>query len=698
MRKLLNLTIILALFVPCWLSAENSEYLEDSYARMSYVKGDVFIQRAEDLGYEQGTVNLALIQGDKIGTREGRTEIHLGEGNYIRIDRDTQIKLAKMPDRSENASGIHLLSGNIFLRINFISEEKFMEVHTPDTSLYILEEGLYYLSIRNASQTEIRVFEGSAEAAGQENSLLLEAEEKLIVSNGRFVTNPTRFYPNMNSSFAEWNSSREAFHNRYAAGTRYLPSELSEYEAELAYYGQWRHHNNYGYVWVPSGISLSWRPYYHGRWVWYPIVGWTWVSYEPWGWCVSHYGRWHWSVSMGWYWIPTRRWGPAWVHWYHGRHHVGWCPLSYYGYPGVVINNHYYGNYYHNDYPSGSSALTVVHKDQLQARNVSKAALSKSSVSRLSKISMSSSQPNIKPAVNKTNRSLSEAAKVFSKTKTRTISKAYSGTRAVKSSPRSVKATVSRSSDMKLGTKTAERKIRNTDTRNIKTNEKGTYQSRVLDNSDLRSTQNKGKRTDIEGTSRISTYPSRKIRNVTRSNNYPSSTTRSSNIGGARKVRSSTSSSSKQNDRIKRYPSRTVSRTSKSGLSSSRNIRSSDRRSLSSSRNRTVSSPSRRSSLRTRKVPNVSSRTKSRSVNTRRISTPNLRTRSAASSRIRSTRSKVRSSSARIRSSSSRSRRSSSRIRSSSSRSRSSSSARSKGATRSRSSSGSGSKKRVRKK
>ncbi|MCK7478630.1 MAG: hypothetical protein M0C28_15565 [Candidatus Moduliflexus flocculans] len=41
---------------------------------MSYVNGSVYVQRTGDLGYEKGEVNLALVQGDKMGTevRPGR--------------------------------------------------------------------------------------------------------------------------------------------------------------------------------------------------------------------------------------------------------------------------------------------------------------------------------------------------------------------------------------------------------------------------------------------------------------------------------------------------------------------------------------------------------------------------------------------------------------------------------------------------
>ena len=636
---------VFVLFVPFSFGGAVSDYYEESYARMSYVNGDVYIQRAEDLGYEEGVVNLVLIQGDKIGTREGRSEIHLGDSNYIRMDRNTQIEFVRMPNREEDATGIHILSGSLFLRINFIGNDKFFEVHSPDASFYIMEEGLYCLSVMQSNQTEIRVFEGRAEAAGEEGSLLIEAEEMVTVSNGRFVSEPTYFYASMDSGFYEWNRSRDAFHSRYVGGTRYLPSGLNEYESELAYYGQWRYHDSFGYVWIPHGISLSWRPYLNGRWVWYPIIGWTWVSYEPWGWCVSHYGRWHWSARFGWYWIPTRSWGPAWVHWYHGPSYIGWCPLSYYGYPGVIINNHYYGNYYHSHYPSGSSALVVVHKDHLQAKNVSSVVLSKERVSKLSDITMTSLQPKERYAPHKTDGFSSEAVKLFSNSKIRGVSKSYSAGSSLNPSKSLRSSTPNRLEDFRTNPNASKREAR--------ADLSGDSNLGVRMSSQLRSSNS--------SRSNISTYPSRKLRNATGAISRSRSVPGASGVRSSQTMRPSQSSRLRQNSSRERYPSRMSS-------SSTRTI---------SRRNQSVPGASSRTS---RQNGNTSqgisiSRSRSRSVSSGRVSSGS-QTRSL-SSRIRSSSSRARSLSSRIRSSSSRARSSSSRIRSSSSRTSRSSSARS---------------------
>jgi hypothetical protein len=423
MKKTLFFIVIVAFFVSSGFSNGQEDYSDYAFAWLSYVKGDVYIQRVGDLGYEEGVVNLLIVEGDKLGTREGRAEVHFGKRNYLRIDSDTQLDFVKLPQNGEGEAKLHLLSGKIYLRINFLDGERNFEVHSPDASFYIIEEGLYRLEVKEG-ETELFVFEGKVEAAGEESSFEVEGGEKLVSSNGHFLSEPGLFYESQDDSFAQWNGSRDSLHQR-AVSRRYLASELEDYEAELAESGRWVYEQPYGYVWTPYVSYHDWRPYYYGRWVWYPISGWTWVSYEPWGWCVYHYGRWHWRLGLGWYWIPQRVWSPAWVHWYWGYDYVGWCPLSCYGYPVVIINNNFYGHGYGRYYPSHSRALTVVRKDQLRSRTISRAALSQDKILSLGKISLSSKQPGYQPTLKQLSAEDIKAARVFSRSSLRPVSKSY---------------------------------------------------------------------------------------------------------------------------------------------------------------------------------------------------------------------------------------------------------------------------------
>ncbi|MGB9894195.1 MAG: DUF6600 domain-containing protein, partial [Candidatus Saccharicenans sp.] len=155
--------------------------------------------------------------------------------------------------------------------------------------------------------------------------------------------------------------------------------------------------NPYGYVWVPVITQVDWRPYLLGRWVWYPRIGWTWISAEPWGWAVYHYGRWHWRLGLGWYWIPTVYWGPAWVHWYWDSDLVAWCPLSYWNRPVVIINNYFYDRYNDPYYPVHSRALVIVRRNELQAPHRFRTLIGPEHFKGVEKIRLEARQPQIKP-------------------------------------------------------------------------------------------------------------------------------------------------------------------------------------------------------------------------------------------------------------------------------------------------------------
>jgi hypothetical protein len=91
-------------------------------------------------------------------------------------------------------------------------------------------------------------------------------------------------------------------------------------------YGDWAQVGDYGYGWHPRDVDADWSPYSDGYWA-FTDGGWTWVSYEDFGYITYHYGRWTHLADEGWYWIPGNEWAPAWVSWRHNDDYVGWAPL-----------------------------------------------------------------------------------------------------------------------------------------------------------------------------------------------------------------------------------------------------------------------------------------------------------------------------------------------------------------------------------
>jgi len=397
MTKASLLAAAFIVLMPFGLRAQDEGFYPYSFARLSYVTGTVYVQRASDLGYEKGEVNLALVQGDKMGTESGQAEIHFGRRNYLRIDDNTKIEFAVLPKEGDERIRLHLTEGSAYLRVSRLAVDKGIEVHTPDASFYVLEEGLYRFDVRLDRETQVSVREGSLEAAAEDGSVLVRANETVTAADGRLLGDP-QYVDGREDGFDTWNGSRDALLTARNQ-TQYLPSEIGEYEEELEENGEWIYERGYGNVWVPRVSYADWRPYLYGRWVWYPVIGWTWVSSEPWGWAVYHYGRWHWRFGLGWYWIPRHHWGPAWVHWWWNNDHIGWCPLSWHNRPVLLVDNHFYDRHYDRHYSPHNRAMTIVRRDQLQARDLARRQLGVAERGRIDRVEFRAEQPSLRPVV-----------------------------------------------------------------------------------------------------------------------------------------------------------------------------------------------------------------------------------------------------------------------------------------------------------
>jgi len=427
MKKLLMIFVACVLCLPVMAMAQDEGYYSRSYARVNDVSGDVFVQRAGNLGYETGVINLAMAEGDKLGTREGRVEIQFGGGNYLRADRSTQVEFAKLPRQDNDPYKLHLLSGDIFLRVGSLDQEKAFEVHSPDGSFYILSAGSYRFKVADNRETELFVVEGSCEAAGESGSVVVKAGESLVADNGNLRSDRGTLTAS-NDDFSRWNESRDSLLAQSlsrSTSSSYLPPELDEYGSEFDQYGTWQNEPTYGNVWVPRVTNDDWRPYYYGRWVWYPIIGWTWVSDEPWGWAAYHYGRWGWGAGLGWYWTPTRYWGPCWVDWWSDNDYIGWCPLNYYNRPCYLYNNRFYRNWDRGFFPHQNRAFTMIHRNQLQSHNLNRLALNENGMRQFGQINLSQRQPGIAPNIDRNGRLFREGQQVFAKSGVRQVNRAF---------------------------------------------------------------------------------------------------------------------------------------------------------------------------------------------------------------------------------------------------------------------------------
>ncbi len=177
-------------------------------AKINYLSGNGFIQHAVGLNFESACVNMPLMEGDRVGTTDGRMEIDLGNGNYIRLDKNTKIDFNRLPRSASRFTQVRLWSGSAIISLASLMREKNLELHTPDVTVYLLDRGVYRLDIEKSRETRIYVIRGLLEAAGESESILLKKDQRASAIQGRpFHTDI--FASTINDPFFNWNKSRE---------------------------------------------------------------------------------------------------------------------------------------------------------------------------------------------------------------------------------------------------------------------------------------------------------------------------------------------------------------------------------------------------------------------------------------------------------------------------------------------------------
>lgn len=300
--------------------------------RVSQIDGTASYEQAGNVNWEDVTVNLPLLTGDRIFSQvDSRVEVDLGRANFLRLGPETDLAFGDITGRELR---VQLHSGALILRVN--DAEPF-RIQTLLGDVVIRKKGVYRINVDPAGRIEVVVRRGKAEVqtgsggrnvnAGQ--ILRLDAGGRREVAYGYYEDNLDLWSDRQDSRY---HTSRSVAY----VGGQYYPGVW-----DLDYYGQWAYYPAYGRVWVPS-VSFGWVPFRYGRWG-YHSFGWTWISYEPWGWLPYHYGSWVYHHSR-WCWVPGgfNTWSPAVVNFYFGDGYVGWTPRYWgrgYGNSTVIINN-----------------------------------------------------------------------------------------------------------------------------------------------------------------------------------------------------------------------------------------------------------------------------------------------------------------------------------------------------------------------
>jgi hypothetical protein len=276
--------------------------------RVSSLNGDVQVDRADGQGFDKGILNMPIVQGARVWTRnDGRAEIEFEDGSTIRLVPNTIINF---DDLSLTSSGnwiskLSLQEGTAYFDLQHREHDVF-EIAVGHHSFEPLHSSHFRIQ-SEADAVNIAVFKGDLRMT---SATLAQVEvrkgETLTLDN----TDPGRYFlaKNVdNAPYDDWDQDRREYRDRYSAQVQ-APASINYGFSDLSYYGTFADIPGCGNCWRPHSASLGWDPFLDGSWIYYPNVGWTFVSAYPWGWTPYRYGQWVFVSGYGYCWRPGHTW------------------------------------------------------------------------------------------------------------------------------------------------------------------------------------------------------------------------------------------------------------------------------------------------------------------------------------------------------------------------------------------------------
>ena len=267
--------------------------------RLSFVDGQVSFWRPGAQEWTQAQINTPLAPGDQVYTGSpGNLELQIGGRAFVRGWANTHLGFENHePDFLQ----FKVTAGRAAFDLRTLEPGRTVEVNTPNAAFTIEHPGYYRVDVIGERTSFITRRAGRATVipAGGESATIAPSEE--VVVEG--VTSPqvSSYVAPQLDEWDKWNYARTDV-LLDAVSARHVPPGTYGV-ADLDRHGTWRVVDDYGSVWVPTGVPRGWAPYTTGAWTLDPYYGWTWVDTAPWGWAPYHYGRWV-SVRGFWAWAP----------------------------------------------------------------------------------------------------------------------------------------------------------------------------------------------------------------------------------------------------------------------------------------------------------------------------------------------------------------------------------------------------------
>jgi hypothetical protein len=296
---LLSATAVLLLASAAW---------GDSHARivrLSYVEGNVQIDRADGQGFQSAFLNLPITQGVRLETSDdGRAEVEFEDGSTLRLVPDSALSFDQLTLRDSGAkfTSVILEQGTAYFDLRKKGDDEFI-MSASGARLELPRGGRGRVSVEPAGM-KLAVFDGEVKFNTPDKSITVKKNQTLETDQVDRYSVSNNISP---EPYDSWTKERDEYRKQYANNAHVLSSSYSYGATDLNYYGNF-FNSPYGYLWRPWSATAAWDPFVDGAWVFYPGFGYSWVSGHPWGWLPYHYGSWIYYQPYGWCWQPGRGW------------------------------------------------------------------------------------------------------------------------------------------------------------------------------------------------------------------------------------------------------------------------------------------------------------------------------------------------------------------------------------------------------
>lgn len=189
----------------------------------------------------------ALEAGDKVLTKDGKAEILLNPGSFVRLAENTEFEFV---NTSLDDLAVKLNRGSAIFEI-ITTKEFQIEVSSKDSRFYMLKSGIYRVDVNAEGTAKVEVWKGKAQIEDA-NDTTLKGGQRVAVGSVQAVVE--KFDRGEKDDFELWSKDR-------AKQLAKINAKLREHEMNRALFSSfsnnpWNSYNGFG-LWVRDPFSQS---------------------------------------------------------------------------------------------------------------------------------------------------------------------------------------------------------------------------------------------------------------------------------------------------------------------------------------------------------------------------------------------------------------------------------------------------------